>query len=78
MSFLSVKILRDNYIRLNEDIVRVSYGFTIDSVKIIKYKEKYGDNYKEVIQKKWDMRKLNRKLKNKLPLKNISIKGNKI
>lgn len=46
--------------------------------KLTYYFDKYGGNYKEVIQKKWDMRKLNRKLKNKLPLKNIINKKGKI
>lgn len=43
-----------------------------------RYIEKYGENYKEIIQKKWDMRKLNRKLKNKLPEKGFVNKKGKI
>lgn len=56
---------------LNNNVLR---NFT----KFKNYNDKYGENYKEVIQKKWDMRKLNRKLKNKLPLKNIINKKGKI
>ena len=43
----------------------------------LKY-ERYGENYREIIQKKWDMRKLNRKISKNLGIKNKTEKRNKI
>ena len=63
--------------RYDRTILLKNYKKLLENKYDIKF-IRYGENYSEIIQKKWDMRKLNRKLKNKLQTKNKTEKRSKI
>jgi hypothetical protein len=46
----------------------------IKNMKILKHKDKHGENYREIIQAKWNMRELAREL----PINHIEKKEKKI